>query len=60
LPGGAEQFAARDRLEAKLVEQRPFAGLSSEQAVECLDISLSSAARAWLYAAMAGDEFEKK
>jgi RNA polymerase sigma factor (TIGR02999 family) len=62
-----EQFAAHDPLKAKLVELRFFAGLTLEQAAECLNISLSTAdrgwryARAWLYAAMAGgDESEKK
>ena len=55
-----EQFAARDPLKAKLVELRFFGGLTLEQAASCLDISLSTAdrawrhARAWLYAAMAG------
>ena len=61
-----EQFAAHDPLKAKLVELRFFAGLTLEQAAECLDISLSTAdrawryARAWLYAAMAGSNPEKK
>jgi RNA polymerase sigma factor (TIGR02999 family) len=61
-----ERLAARDPLKAKLVELRFFAGLTLEQAAECLDISLSTAdrgwryARAWLYAAMAGDDSEKK
>jgi RNA polymerase sigma factor (TIGR02999 family) len=61
-----EQFAAHDPLKAKLVELRFFAGLTLEQAAECLNISPSTAdrgwryARAWLYAAMAGDEPEKK
>jgi RNA polymerase sigma factor (TIGR02999 family) len=61
-----EQFAARDPLKAKLVELRFFAGLTLEQAAECLDISLSTAdrawryARAWLYSAMAGENSEKK
>lgn len=47
------------------MELRFFAGLTLKQAAECLDISLSTAdrawryARAWLYAAMAGDESEK-
>jgi len=55
-----EQFAAHDALKAKLVELRFFAGLTLGQAAECLNISLSTAdrawsyARAWLYAAMAG------
>jgi RNA polymerase sigma factor (TIGR02999 family) len=57
-----ERFAAHDPLKAKLVELRFFAGLTLEQAAECLDISLSTAdrgwryARAWLYAAIAGDD----
>jgi RNA polymerase sigma factor (TIGR02999 family) len=61
-----EQFAAHDPLKAKLVELRFFAGLTLEQAAECLNISLSTAdrgwryARAWLYAAMAADNSEKK
>jgi RNA polymerase sigma factor (TIGR02999 family) len=61
-----ERFAAHDPLKAKLVELRFFAGLTLEQAAACLGISLSTAdrawryARAWLYAAMAGDEAEKK
>jgi RNA polymerase sigma factor (TIGR02999 family) len=61
-----EQFAAHDPLKAKLVELRFFAGLTLGQAAECLDISLSTAdrgwryARAWLYAAMAGADSEKK
>jgi RNA polymerase sigma factor (TIGR02999 family) len=61
-----ERFAAHDPLKARLVELRFFAGLTLEQAAECLDISLSTAdrgwryARAWLYTAMAGDDSEKK
>jgi RNA polymerase sigma factor (TIGR02999 family) len=61
-----EKFAVHDPLKAKLVELRFFAGLTLEQAAQCLDISLSSAdrawryARAWLYHAMAGDQSEKK
>jgi DNA-directed RNA polymerase specialized sigma24 family protein len=57
---------ARDPLKAKLVELRSFAGLTLEQAAECLGISLSTAdrgwryARAWRYAAMTGDDPEKK
>ena len=60
-----ERFAAHDPLKAKLVELRFFAGLTLEQAAECLNISLSTAdrgwryARAWLYTAMAGGESEK-
>jgi RNA polymerase sigma factor (TIGR02999 family) len=61
-----ERFAAHDPLKAKLVELRFFAGLTLEQAADCLNISLSSAdrawryARAWLYAVMAADNSEKK
>src|SRR5438876_4611493 len=61
-----DEFAAHDPLKAKLVELRFFGGLTLEQAAECLDISLSTAdrawryARAWLYAAMAGSNPEKK
>ena len=59
------QFAAHDPIKAQLVELRFFAGLTLEQAAESLGISPSTAdrawryARAWLYAAMAGDESEK-
>jgi RNA polymerase sigma factor (TIGR02999 family) len=61
-----EQFAAHDPRKAKLVELRFFAGLTLEEAAGCLDISLSTAdrawryARAWLYQAMAGENPEKK
>jgi RNA polymerase sigma factor (TIGR02999 family) len=61
-----EQFAVHDPLKAKLVELRFFAGLTLEQAGQCLDISLSTAdrgwryARAWLYAAMAGGDSDTK
>jgi RNA polymerase sigma factor (TIGR02999 family) len=61
-----ERFAAHDPLRARLVELRFFGGLTLEQAAECLGVSLSTAdrgwryARAWLYAAMAGDHSEKK
>jgi RNA polymerase sigma factor (TIGR02999 family) len=54
------QFALHDPLKAKLVELKFFGGLTLEQAASCLDISISTAdrawrhARAWLYAAMAG------
>jgi RNA polymerase sigma factor (TIGR02999 family) len=59
-----EQFAAHDPLKARLVELRFFGGLTLAQAAECLDISLSTAdrawryARAWLYDAMSGDDPE--
>src|SRR5205823_11826349 len=59
------RLAAHDPLKARLVELRFFAGLTLEQAAECLDISLSSAdrawryARAWLYSAMAEESSEK-
>jgi RNA polymerase sigma factor (TIGR02999 family) len=61
-----EQFALHDPLKAKLVELRFFGGLTLGQAAACLDISLSTAdrawryARAWLYAAMAGADPEEK
>jgi RNA polymerase sigma factor (TIGR02999 family) len=61
-----EQFAAHDPQKARLVELRFFGGLTLAQAAECLDISLSSAdrawryARAWLYAAMAGGDSREK
>jgi RNA polymerase sigma factor (TIGR02999 family) len=61
-----EEFAVHDPVKARLVELRFFAGLTLEQAAECLGISLSTAdrawryARAWLYTAMAGDESEKR
>jgi len=57
-----EQFAIREPLKAKLVELRYFGGLTLEQAANCLEISLSTAdrawryARAWLYAAMADSD----
>jgi RNA polymerase sigma factor (TIGR02999 family) len=60
-----ERLAAHDPLKARLVELRFFAGLTLEQAAECLNISGSTAdrswryARAWLYDAMAGDDPEK-
>ena len=56
-----EQFALHDPVKAKLVELRFFAGLTLLQAADCLGVSLSTAdrgwryARAWLYAAMGGD-----
>jgi RNA polymerase sigma factor (TIGR02999 family) len=61
-----ERFAAHDPVKAKLVELKFFAGLTLEQAADCLGISLSTAdrgwkyARAWLYSAMAADDSEKK
>jgi RNA polymerase sigma factor (TIGR02999 family) len=64
LHAALEQFAQRDAQKAKLVELRYFGGLTLEQAAACLDISLSTAdrawryARAWLYAAMADTEAE--
>jgi RNA polymerase sigma factor (TIGR02999 family) len=66
LHGALEQFALHDPLKAKLVELRFFGGLTLEQAAACLDVSLSTAdrawryARAWLYAAMAGADTERK
>jgi RNA polymerase sigma factor (TIGR02999 family) len=61
-----KQFAVHDPIKAKLVELRFFAGLTLQQAADCLDVSLSTAdrawryARAWLYSAMAGDDSPKK
>ncbi len=60
-----EEFAAVEPQKARLVELRFFGGLTLEQAAECLQISLSSAdrawryARAWLYSAMAEESSEK-
>src|SRR5207247_7656594 len=39
LHNALEQFTAHDPLKARLVELRFFAGLTQEQAAECLDIS---------------------
>jgi DNA-directed RNA polymerase specialized sigma24 family protein len=61
-----EQLAAHDPVKAKLVEMRFFAGLTLEQAAECLGIAPRTAdrawryARAWLYAAMAGPDSGEK
>jgi RNA polymerase sigma factor (TIGR02999 family) len=61
-----ERFAEHDPVKARLVELRFFGGLTLQEAADCLDISPSTAdrawryARAWLYAAMAGDHSEKK
>jgi RNA polymerase sigma factor (TIGR02999 family) len=65
LHGALERFAVREPLKAKLVELRYFGGLTLEQAAACLEISLSTAdrawrySRAWLYAAMAGADPEE-
>ena len=62
LHAALEQFALKEPLKAKLVELRFFGGLTLEQAASCLEISLSTAdrawrySRAWLYAAMAEHE----
>jgi RNA polymerase sigma factor (TIGR02999 family) len=62
LHAALEHFAAKEPLKAKLVELRFFGGLTLEQAAKCLEISLSTAdrawrySRAWLYAAMADSE----
>jgi RNA polymerase sigma factor (TIGR02999 family) len=62
LHGALELFALHDPLKARLVELRFFGGLTLEQAAACLDVSLSTAdrawryARAWLYAAMVDDD----
>jgi RNA polymerase sigma factor (TIGR02999 family) len=64
LHAALEQFALRDPLKAKLVELRFFGGLTLEQAAVCLEISLSTAdrawrySRAWLYAAMSDGDSE--
>jgi RNA polymerase sigma factor (TIGR02999 family) len=55
-----EKLALHDPFKAKLVELRFFAGLTLAQAACCLEVSLSTAdrawkySRAWLYAAMSG------
>jgi RNA polymerase sigma factor (TIGR02999 family) len=60
-----EQFAAHDPLKARLVELRFFGGLTLAEAAECLNISPSTAdrawryARAWLYNAMSAGDPEK-
>jgi RNA polymerase sigma factor (TIGR02999 family) len=65
LHAALEHFSRREPLKAKLVELRFFGGLTLEQAAACLEISLSTAdrawrySRAWLYAAMADDHSEK-
>jgi RNA polymerase sigma factor (TIGR02999 family) len=65
LHAALEQFALREPLKAKLVELRYFGGLTLEQAAACLEISLSTAdrawrySRAWLYAAMADNDPEE-
>jgi RNA polymerase sigma factor (TIGR02999 family) len=57
-----ERFAVQDPTKAKLVEMRFFGGLSLPKVAEQLGISLSTAerswrySRAWLYAAMSGEE----
>jgi len=57
-----ERFAVHDPLKAKLVELRFFGGMAMPEIAETLGISLSTAergwryARAWLYAAMEGEE----
>ncbi len=61
-----EKLAAHDPVATKLVEMRFFAGLTNEQAAECLGISPRTAertwryARAWLYTAMAVPDSEEK
>lgn len=61
-----EEFAVHDAVKAKLVELRFFGGLTLQEAADHLNISLSSAdrawryARAWLYTAMAGDKSHQK
>lgn len=57
-----EKFAIHDPLKAKLVELRFFGGLTLAQVAEYLQISLSTAdrawsySRAWLYTAMADED----
>ena len=59
-------FALHDPLKARLVELRFFGGLTMAEVAACLNISPSTAdrawryARAWLYSAMAGNVPEKK
>ena len=54
------ELAVLDPVKARLVELKFFAGLTLAEAADCLDISLSTAdrawryARAWLYTAMEG------
>lgn len=54
-------LAAEDSVKAELVKLRFYAGLSVEQAAECLDISRATAdrywsfARAWLYERLHGE-----
>ena len=65
LHAALEHFSLREPLKAKLVELRFFGGLTLEQAAACLEISLSTAdrawrySRAWLYAAMADDDSQE-
>jgi RNA polymerase sigma factor (TIGR02999 family) len=65
LHAALRQFALHDANKAKLVELRYFGGLTLEEAAACLDISLSTAdrawrySRAWLYAAMADSDSEE-
>jgi hypothetical protein len=61
-----DDFKVHDPLKARLVELRFFGGLTLEQAASCLDVSCSSAdrawryARAWLYSAMAGEDSDEE
>ena len=61
-----EHLAAHDPVKAKLVEMRFFAGLTLDQAAECLGIAPRTADRAWRYArarlydAMAGPDSGEK
>jgi RNA polymerase sigma factor (TIGR02999 family) len=45
-----ERLAEQDPIKAKLVELRYFAGLTSDEAAEVLDISPATADRHWAYA----------
>ena len=60
-PEGAERKAEKDPVKARLVELRPFAGLTIEEAALALGIWVTTAnrywsyARAWLHQAVAGE-----
>jgi DNA-directed RNA polymerase specialized sigma24 family protein len=60
------QVAQHDPVKARVVALRFFAGLTLQQAANCLDISLSTAdrgwryARAWLYDALSGRGSQEK
>jgi RNA polymerase sigma factor (sigma-70 family) len=60
LDAALDQLAAKDPRKAELVKLRYFAGLTQQQAADCLGIGLSTAdrdwayARAWLFRAISG------